>query len=67
MDRSPNIIKDGRIRLQYVGGVGFIPCASGVSNEGVSHRGAAFIPGCSQEVGVSGKIPEDVDGFVETT
>ena len=32
----------------------------------MSHRGATFIPGCSQEVGVSGKVPEDVNGFVET-
>ncbi len=35
-------------------------------NEGVSHRRATFIPDCDQEVGVSGIIPEGVDGFVET-
>ena len=41
-------------------------CASRVSNEGVSHRRATFIPGCSQEMGVGGKVPKGVDGFVET-
>ena len=32
----------------------------------MAHRRATFIPDCGQEVGVSGKIPEGVDGFVET-
>jgi hypothetical protein len=49
-----------------MGGVGFIPDTGGVSNEGVTHGRAAFIPCCSQEVGVSGEVPEYVDGFVET-
>ena len=65
MSGSPDIIKDGRVCLQDPGGVGFVPCARRVSNEGVSHRGATFILGCSQKVGFSGKIPEDVDGIVE--
>ena len=49
-----------------MGGVGFIPSAGGVSNQGVSHGRATFIPRCNQEVGVRGEVPEDVDCFVET-
>jgi len=48
-----------------MGGVGFIPSAGGVSNQGVSHGRATFIPRCNQEVGVRGEVSEDVDCLVE--
>ena len=49
-----------------MGCIGFIPGTGGVPNEGVAHGRAAFTPCCSQEGRVSGEVPEDVDGFVET-
>jgi hypothetical protein len=50
-----------------MGCVGFIPSTGGVSNEGVTHGRAEFIPCCHQEEGVIGEVPKYVDSFVEAT
>jgi hypothetical protein len=37
-----------------------------VSDEGVSHGRETLIPSCGEGEGISGEIPKDIYGFVDT-